>query len=201
MKRWLNDELRWLYQISNQKKRYVGVLILIQTLLGVSGVFYALFIREAIDGAVAGAGPTFFFYLYCIIGLVVLQIAVRALERYLEEYLRSRLENTIKKRLYGQLLCKDYADVTAVHSGEWMNRLTSDTVICANGIVDILPKLAGMFVKLCATFAMIVYIEPLFAWLLVPAGVVFILFTSLFRRMLKRQHKEVQEKDGKLRVF
>lgn len=201
VKRWLNDELRWLYQISNKKKRYVGVLIFIQTLLGVSGVFYALFMREAIDGAVAGAGPTFFFYLYCIIGLVVLQITVRALERYLEEYLRSRLENTLKKRLYGQILCKDYADVTAVHSGEWMNRLTSDAVICANGIVDILPKLAGMFVKLCATFAMIVYIEPLFAWLLVPAGVVLILFTSLFRRMLKRQHKEVQEKDGKLRVF
>ncbi len=201
MKRLINDELKWLYQISNKKKRYVGVLILIQTLLSISGVVYALFLRAAIDGAVAKERDSFFLYMALIIGLVIVQMSIRALDRYLEEHLRSRMENTFKNRLYRQLLCKDYASVTGVHSGEWMNRLTSDAVICANGIVDILPKLIGMVVKLVAAFAMIVLIEPRFGWLLIPAGIVLIVFTSLIRRILKRQHKEVQEKDGKLRVF
>lgn len=201
MKRWINDELKWLYQLTNKKKRYVGVLILIQTLLSISGVVYALFLRAAIDGAVAHDKQTFFLYVGLIIGLVLVQIGIRAVERYLEEYLRSRMENTFKKRLYAQLLRKDFAAVTGVHSGEWMNRLTSDTMVCANAIVDILPKLIGMIVKLVAAFAMIVVIEPLFVWLLIPAGIILILFTSFFRKILKRQHKEVQEEDGKLRVF
>ncbi len=201
MKRLINDELKWLYQICKNKKRYVGVLIFIQTLLSVSGVVYALLLRSAIDGAVAKEKNTFFLYMGFIIGLVIVQIGIRAVERYLEEYLRSRMENTFKKRLYRQLLQKDYASVTAVHSGEWMNRLTSDTMVCANGIVDILPKLIGMVVKLAAAFAMIVAIEPLFGWILIPAGIVLMVFTALFRKILKRQHKEVQEKDGKLRVF
>ncbi|MEE1315129.1 MAG: ABC transporter ATP-binding protein [Faecalimonas sp.] len=201
MNRLINKEVKWLYQIANKKKRYVGVLIFIQTLLSVSGIVYALLMRGAIDGAVAHKKPVFFGYFGLMIGLVVLQIALRALDRYMEEYLRTRMENAFKKRLFGQLLRKNFGDVTEVHSGEWMNRLTSDASVCASGIVDILPKLIGLLVKLLAAFGMIVVIEPLFAWLLIPAGLILILFTSVFRKVLKRMHREMQEKDGRVRVF
>ena len=38
--------------------------------------------------------------------------------------------------------------VNSVHSEEWMNRMTSDTVICADGMTDILPGFAGMLIRL-----------------------------------------------------
>lgn len=42
----------------------------------------------------------------------------------------------------------DYASVAAVHSGEWMNRLTSDTTVVAGGVTQIVPGLIGMLVRL-----------------------------------------------------
>lgn len=196
-----NREVKWLYDITNTKKRYVGVLILIQTLLSVSGVVYALLLRNGIDEAVAKNRNGFFLYVGMIIGVVVMQIAMRAVDRYLEEYLRSSLENACKARLFQSLLKKDFSSVTNVHSAEWMNRLTSDTVVCANGIVEILPRLIGLVVKMVAAFSMILVLEPNFVWILVPGGIIMILFTYVFRKMLKKLHKDVQEKDGELRVL
>ena len=56
----LGKELKWLVKVAN-KKRYVGVLVLIQTLLSVSGVVYALLLRKVIDSAVASNRKGFFF--------------------------------------------------------------------------------------------------------------------------------------------
>lgn len=199
--KFISKELKWLYKITDKKKRYVGVLIIIQTLLSVSGVIYALLLRGAIDEATKQNPKGFFFYLGAIIGLVVLQILLRAIDRYMEEYLRARMENAFKEKVFAQILKKDFASITNVHSAEWLNRLTSDTVVCANGIVEILPRLTGMVVKLMAAFGMILVLEPMFGWVLIPGGIVMILFTYVFRKVLKRLHKDVQEKDGSLRVF
>ena len=53
-----------------------------------------------------------------------------------------------KHRLFSALLTGDYASVAAVHSGEWMNRLTSDTTVVAGGVTQIVPGLIGMLVRL-----------------------------------------------------
>ncbi len=202
----VNREVRWLYDITNTKKRYVGILIILQTFLSVSGVIYALLLRNAINVAVAKKAIAerkgdFFLYVGLIIGVVVLQIAVRAIDRYMEEYLRTSLENACKDRLFRNILKKDFASVSGRHSGEWLNRLTSDTVVCANGIVEILPRMIGLVVKMVAAFAMIIVLEPNFVWILVPGGMAAFLLTYAFRKLLKKLHRNVQEKDGRLRVL
>ena len=200
-KKILDKEVKWLYDIADTKKRYVVVLIMLQTLLSVSSVIYALLLRNAIDEAVAKNRDGFFLYVEIIIGVVVLQIMIRALDRYLEEYLRTSIENACKEVVFRNILKKDYESVTNQHSAEWMNRLTSDTTVCANGIVEILPRLIALVVKMVSAFAMIIVLEPNFVWILVPGGLFALILTYVFRKVLKKLHKEVQEKDGKLRVL
>lgn len=61
-----------------------------------------------------------------------------------EFFSKATYENAFKKRLFWELLCRDFGEVTAVHSGEWMNRLTSDSVVVAEGLATIVPSAAGM---------------------------------------------------------
>ena len=196
----ISNEVKWLYKAAKNKKRYVGVLILIQTLLSVCGVIYALLLRNVIDEATKRDRKGFLLYLGIIIAIVVVQIGLRALDRYLEEYLRTSIENACKKRLFSQLLRKDFSSVTNIHTAEWMNRLTSDTVVCANGIVEILPRLIGLIVKMVCAFAMILILEPMFAWILIPGGILMFFITYVFRKVLKKMHRDIQEKDGSLRM-
>ena len=164
-------------------------------------MLYALFLREIVDAAADHDTAGFWRYLALLIGLVLVQFALRAVIRWLTELSKSTLENTFKGRLMDTLLHRDFLRISAVHSGEWLNRLTNDAKVVADACVDILPGLAGMVVKLISALTMIIVLEPRFAAILIPGGTLMVLFTWLFRRKLKVLHKQIQEADGRLRVF
>lgn len=191
----------WMSRVAGKAKGYIGALLLIQALLGISGVGYAMLLRELINAAVDGEERRFFGAAAFFGGLVALQIALRAVSRFFEEYARSTMENRFKKRLFDALLKREYGAVTQVNSGEWMNRLTSDTVVVADGLTQILPGAVGMAVKLAGALTAILFLKPEFIYILLPGGLILILFTYGFRKVLKKLHKRIQEADGILRVF
>lgn len=193
--------LRWLSAISGQDRIWVAMLALVQAGLGGTSVLYAFLLRSLIDEAVAGSRDGLIRSAMQLIGLVLGQLLLRAVNRFLKEYSAADLENRLKERLFAQLLRKDYAAVTALHSGEWMNRLTNDTAVVAKSATTILPNLAGMLVRLVGAMFALVYLEPRFAAVLIPGGVLIMLITYALRRVLKALHKRVQEADGRLRSF
>ena len=196
-----SSTLRWLWAVPGKKKLNILFLTVLQALHGASGVLYALLLREIVDAAVEHNAPGFWRFLLFTILLAAVQLLLRALIRWLSELSKSGLENTFKSRFVDTLLHKDFLRVSAVHTGEWLNRLTNDTKVIADGYVDIVPGLAGMVVKLISALVMIIVLEPRFAAILIPAGALMLFCTWLFRKKLKRLHKRIQEADGRLRVF
>ena len=195
------NALKWLCDVTGRKKWGIAGLIALNAIHGASGVLYALFLRNIVDCAAGGDRSGFLSNVLLILLLVASQVAIRAVIRWLEEYLCSSLENLLKKRLLDNILKKDFGTVSAVHSGEWLNRFTNDAVVVAQSGVEILPGLAGMTVKLISAIAMMIFLDYRVTLVLLPVGAVLIIATYGFRRVLKRLHKNIQEKDGKLRVF
>ena len=193
--------LRWLSAISGTDRVWVAVLVLVQAILGITSVLYAFLLRSLIDQAVAGNRNGLIRSALLLVGLVLTQLLLRAVSRFLKEYSAADLENRLKKRLFAQLLRKDYASVTALHSGEWMNRLTNDTAVVARSATSILPNLAGLLVRLVGAMTALIVLEPRFAVVLIPGGLLVMLLTYAFRRVLKALHKRIQETDGRLRAF
>ena len=193
--------LLWLLEAIKGKKRYVAVETLLQVLVGLGHICYSLLFREMIDRAVEQNRPGFFRALSVLVVVAVLRILLRAGIRRMEEFSCAKLENTLKERLFGQLLRRSYADVTAVHTAQWMNRLTSDTVVVANGIAQIIPNLGGMAVKMVGAFCVIMIMEPIFGFLVIPGGALLILVSYFVRPAIKRLHGEIQESDGQVRVL
>ena len=196
-----NNTLKWLYTIPERKKLYILSLMLVQALNGGSGVLYAILLRNMVDSATAHDKGSFWHYVLLSIMLVSAQIGIRAVIRWLNELSKATFENIFKARLMHNILQKDFASVNAVHSGEWLNRLTNDTVVVANSYVEILPGLAGMVVKLISAVIMMIVLDRRFACVLLPCGVLLIMLTYALRKVLKKLHKKVQEQDGKLRIF
>ncbi len=196
-----NKTLKWLYDVPGRKRYYILILIIIQALHGGSGVLYALLLRNIVDSAVNNDPHGFWINVIFVILLVILQLSMRAVIRWLSELSRADLENIFKMRMMKNLLRKDYATVSAIHSGEWLNRLTNDTVVVANSYTEILPGISGMSVKMISAMIMIFILEPRFAFIIIPGGIAMVFFTYGFRKVLKRLHKNMQEKDGALRIF
>lgn len=193
--------VNWLLLITGKKKGYIILLLLLQVVVNGGAVFYAMAMKQMVDGAMEQNKEGFFLGLLTFGVLMLSLILLRGVLRQVEEFVRSSLENQFKERLFGQLLSREYAQVNAVHSEEWMNRMTSDTVICANGITELLPGFAGMAVRMVVALVMIFILQPKLAFILIPGGIIFVGVTFVLRKWLKIYHKRVQEKDGKVRVF
>ena len=196
-----DSAVKWLYAVPGGKRLYIVLLAAAQAIHGASGVLYALLLRNIVDAASAKNGPAFWQGMALIVLLVAGQLGLRTLIRFLTELSKATLENRFKARLLDVLLKKEYMRISALHSAEWMNRLTNDTVVVANGYVDILPGLVGMVVKLISALVMIVVMEPRFAAVMIPCGLLLVFFTWLFRKTLKRLHRNIQEADGRVRIF
>ena len=191
----------WLLRVSGKEKWNIVFLILAQAFLGISSILFAWLLRGAVDCAVAGDREGFVGYAAVMVAVVILQISTRALKRFLDEFTRSGMENCFKSRLLWQLLTRDYAHVTAVHSGEWLNRLTSDTVVVAEGMTTILPDMIGMGVRLVGAVTALLLLVPELGYLIIPGGSLLLFLSAAFRRILKKLHSGIQESDGKLRVL
>lgn len=193
--------VKWLYSVSGRKKLGILILVLLEALYGGSGVLYALLLRNIVDCAASRELHGFILHAVMIIALILVQVALCAAMRWLEELSRSSLENQLKQRLLSNILVRDFSTVSSVHTGEWLNRLTNDTVIVANNFVDIIPGIAGTSVKMISALIMMLILDLRFAAIVLPAGVILLFITYGFRKVMKKLHKNVQEKDGALRIF
>ena len=201
MKRNNSNILKWLLCVTGKEKWLVGMLVLLQTLLSVTSIVFAFVLRRIINVAVAGAQMEFWISIILLVGILLFQTLLSAVNRFANEYAETVIENGFKQRLFSTLLNGRYASVTAVHSGEWINRLTSDTMVVAEGITQILPGMISMLVRLLGALSAILWLEPRFFYILLPGGIIMILLTYGFRKVLKRLHKDIQEADGVLRIF
>ncbi|MBP5282042.1 MAG: ABC transporter ATP-binding protein [Lachnospiraceae bacterium] len=192
---------QWLFSIPGKKNFYILILLILQSIAGAIGVVYALLLRNVVDAATALDRDKFTYWVVLLILLILSGQLLRAGIRWLKEYTHSTFENAFKARLFHSLVRKEYLSVSAVHSGEWLNRLTNDCTVVTNGYVDIIPGLAEMAVKLISTIGMIVILEYRFALLILPLGLGLLLFTALGRKKMKRLHKNVQKADGSLRIL
>lgn len=192
---WIRDQLKKI------RKWHIPVLMGLQMALGISSTGYAFLLRGGIDAAVSHQKEPMLWNLLLLVLLAAVQLILGTAVRFFTELSKVSCENEWKKRLFQQILNRDYGEVTAVHSEEWMNHLTSDTAVVADGMATIVPGIAGMAIKLAGAVGMLFMLEPGFAGVLLAGGGLMALSACFFRRKLKQLHKQVQEKDGKMRSF
>lgn len=191
----------WLWKVVGKKKWYILLLTLLQALTGMVGVLYALVFKRIVDSAVAKDAEAFKKSVIFTACIVIIQLALNAGNRWFNELAKADTENALKKRLTDNILGKDYSQVSKVHTAEWINRLTNDTTVVANGIIEIIPGLSGTIVRMVSAIIMILTLDPRLAYILLPSGIMVVVITYGVRGILKKLHKNIQEKDGKLRVY
>ncbi len=193
--------LKWLLSAVKGTKRYVGLLALVQMLMAAAGTSQALLIRGIVNSAVAKDWESFQLYAILQAALVAVLFLLRTVNYFLDEYARSTVENVLKQRLFRNLLFKDYASVTAGHSGEWLSRLTSDASVVSGGVMHIIPGIASTVVRLVyAVVLLFCFVPELCVWILV-GGLVTVCFTWFLRKLMKKLHLQVQQADSRFRVF
>lgn len=194
--------LRWLWRLSRGQGLKFAVLIICNVLTGAASVVFAGLSKGIIDSAVeyADLNRVLQYALYLLL-LLLLQLALHLTGRSVEERLKARLEMALKGHMLKQILQKDYAAVSAYHTGDLQNRMFNDVRVVSDSFATLLPGVLAMLTRLLCAFIYLLQLDMGFALVFLAAGCVVAVCSQLFRKTIKRLHKNVQESEGKTRSF
>ena len=191
------------WMIRQVNNRMVAIIAMLISYVGAAllGVAFALGSKKVIDTAVEGAMNPFVDA--CILQAVIIIgiIVCTAVYRHLKDRLTADLDRDWKKKLLHKLMHGEYASVSKYHSAELINRMNNDVRILDDGIVTIIPNVAGMVTRLGAAATALAVLDLKFTLCLLAAGVVLIIGTGIMRGLLKELNKKVSEHEGKVSAF
>lgn len=193
--------IKWIGQALGGRKWMIALLCVIESVLSVSGILFALMMRQAIDCAVSGQMKAFYQSAIGIGILILTQIGLRALNRFVEDDTKAVIDNRLRQKMFHGILKSEYRDVKEYHTGELMNRITSDVSVITDGAVTLLPSIVSMIVRIVGILLVMQTIEPWFVGIFLVGGILVAALSVAPRRFQKRLHKEVQEADGEVRSF
>lgn len=194
--------LKWIIHNSRPQLFNIIFLALIYGLNAFIGVYNTAFARDLVNAAANHEEfSRLIYYGGMYLGITVIQIVTLILARNLNFKISAKLEISMRAALFRSMMNKDYSEIAAYHSGELMNRLTSDIGVVSSAVTSIIPNVVFFIVKIIGVFYILVNIDVLFALAFVVGGILVFLASTLFKPYTKRLHKDVQASEGKVRSF
>ena len=206
------NSLKWIIKNSKGEIPKIFILSISNILLALVATVLALVSKLAIDSAqraaTASSNAEFVHYrnliiFNCILILVVItsRLLLRVFTQSLTIRVQAKMEMKMRGRLFYSIMMKDYGKINKYHSGELMNRITSDVKIVTEGIISIVPDALYFLTQFVGAFVVLIIFDWKFTMLFIAAGIVMSVIAVFFRGKLKNLSKQVQETDGKVRSF
>lgn len=193
-KLWLNRET----QPYTARVVFLTVLTVLSTLCSLA---FAYMVRYVINSAANGDTEMLWLFSACLLALILGKILLKTLTNYFTEKYRAKIFADLRVKSFSKIFQSNYAQIHEFHSGELLNRLTTDVQEIALTTVGLTPTLVGMCVQCVGAVAALLTLDPFFTLIYVVCGGVFGGIVALFRGVIKEKQKEVLEQDGKVRSF
>lgn len=193
-KLWIKKEMR-------PYRRHVLFLTLFSVLSTVLSLAFAYMVRYLINSATNGEKKLLIVFSAVLLGVLFVRIVLQTVNGFCAERLRANITARLRTRVFGKILRSDYGKLQEYHSGELINRLTSDVQEIATDTVGLMPAVVSMIFQCLGAIVALATIDPLFTAIYVVCGCIFAFITSFFRKKIKKHHKEVLQADGASRAF
>ena len=193
--------IQWIYGYCKKHLWTVSLLAGFSALIAGSFILLALVSSRILDIASGNSEGSFLFYTGMLAVIIAFQAVLNILSSNLKVRVSGKLEMQFKQAIFSSILKKSYLEVAKLHSGEIINRLTSDIDILVNGIVGIFPQMISLGTKLIVGLLVLFRIDFSFTFLILTIGMLMCVGSRIYSRKFRYLHKEVQETSGVVRSF
>lgn len=191
----------WLKRETRPYRASILFLTCLAVFTTVFSILFAYTVQYLINSASNKETKKLWIFAALLLSFLLLKIVLKVLRGYYTEKANAKMTAQLRTRAYSKILCSDYASVLNYHSGNLITRLTTDINEVATYSVSLLPAIVGMVIQCVGSIVALITIAPLFTGIYVVAGVVFAGLAALFRKQLKKRHKDVLEADGASRSY
>lgn len=193
--------VKWLFKNSLCVAPAIAFLTLVGVGVSFISVRFALASMTLIDAAMGKSDTDFKTAIITIVALILVQLFLQVLYTFLDIRVRALYKNKLQRRLFDSIMTRDYASIGKFHSGEIMNRLTSDVEVINTNIIDVVPGSVMLVFSLVYSFAEMFRLDASLSVICLAMGPFVMLGAALYGKKMKGLYKKCRQSDGKTRSF
>ena len=199
------SSLLWIMKASGRQTALLIILSLANIISSTSYVGLALVSRQAINIVTASDltnyKPQLINCGFFALVIIIAQLLLTLLSSNLKAVISGRLEIDLRRKFFENIITKKYKDVKNYHSGELLNRFTSDIDTVVGGVTEFVPQLVSIVSKIVSGLIVLAAFSTGFTIIIIAAGVAITLCATVISPIFKRMHKSVQQASGIMRGF
>ena len=193
--------LKWIYCRIRRYIPLTAAVSVISALSALSFVALALITKRVMDIATGDTSGSLVKSGILLFAVIAVQVLLSAAQSILNAYSNGKQTIAFRNYLFGVLCRKKYADISAYHSGDILNRFTSDIDTVVTSSVNIIPNVVSIATKIVAGIGTMLFMNPYIAAAVLLCGVTFPAIGRAINKRYKYMHKECQRTEGRTRAF
>lgn len=193
--------LRWIYSKTKHFLPAVFLIAVVSVLSALCSIALALISKNLLDiatgdraGRVMEAGIMLF-------AVVLFEILLIGADTMLRSYTNGKLTIAMRSYMFKVVSRRNYASISGYHSGDLLNRFTSDTDVIISSLVSIIPNVASMAAKIIGGISTMLVLDSRIAIIILVVGVSVPAVGRVINRKFKQLHKLCQKTEGQVRSF
>ena len=190
--------VRWLWSHSVGARGAVLVNILLGSLSVGLNLLFIFLCKRLVDIATGVLPDSLSLYTAFVLVVVVLRLAVTALNVRVENLTNSKMNFIIRKDLYSNLLYAEWLGKEKRHTGDTVNRLETDVSTVTSVICSDFPQIFTTLIQLVAAVVFLCTLEWRLAALLVLITPLFIVFSRIFIHRLREMTRGIRETESQV---
>lgn len=196
-----SQTLKWIYKRTKKFLPSVLLLSVISALDALTFVALALISKNVLDVATGSGTGSITGHGMLLFGVIFVQIVLTAAQSLLNSYTNARLTISMRNYLFSLVCRKKYSYISAYHSGDLLNRFTSDTDVIVNSVVSIIPNISSMAAKIIGGISALIVLDARIAFIILVLGISVPALGRMINRKYKALHKKSQQTEGRTRSF
>ncbi len=193
-KDWIKKEMR-------PYRTFVIFLTFFTVFATILSLAFAYLTKYLINSATDKQPNRLFVFSAVLLSILLLKIILQTLSTFYTEKLRAQMVAKFRTKFFKKILRSNYAKINEYHSGELINRLTSDVQEVVGTTVRLMPAIVGMIVQCIGAIFALVTINWKFTCFYVVCSVIFGGISAFFRKQIRKTQKDVLKADGESRSF
>ena len=176
--------------------------IVVYVVLGVVATLMSLGVSVAskylVDAVVAHSSNTILRSAVLAVGLVLFQYLFQAMSSWITAVVSSKANNDIRHEVYSRILCAEWSEISAFHSGDLINRIEGDAATVSSGVISFIPAVFTRSVQFLGSLVIVLYYDKTMA-LIALMGAPFLFLSSRFLvKTIRKYNKKSRELNGEI---
>lgn len=199
----LNDKetLLWIFKRTKRYLPMVGIISVLAAIDSLTFIVLALISKNILDVATGNLDSSILKQGIYLFSVIALQITTLIIHSLLNTYTQSKMIISLRKYLFSLVCKRKYSEITEFHSGDLLNRFTSDTEVIVSGVVGIIPSIVSMASKIIGGLSALIILDSRIAIIILILGFSVPAIGRMINKKYKKLHKKVQQTEGKTRAF